>query len=268
MTDAAQQIDIEDVAKKPRGKRVGTAVATRAETQTAVAEPRSETAAMLSMIERIMTDPNASMERATQAFEFYQRVQAEAARKAYYEAKAAFKANAPAVVKDKDNKQYNSRYATIGNVVNTLNEALSKYGLDASWEFDQSERIKVTCTLRHTLGHSESVSLSGPPDTSGSKNPMQQIKSTLTYLKLATFEGVTGIATKEGNVDDDGNSSGDGSDPLATIDEKQQAEIKSLLEATNTNVGKFLDFAKAETVSDILAKDFTRLKAILLKKKG
>lgn len=246
-----------------------TALAKAEPVNKAVAAPRAETAAMLSMIERIMTDPNASMERATQAFEFYQRVQAEAARKAYYEAKAAFKANAPAVVKDKDNKQYNSRYATIGNVVNTLNEALSKFGLDASWGFDQSERIKVTCTLRHTLGHSESVSLSGPPDTSGSKNPMQQIKSTLTYLKLATFEGVTGIATKEGNVDDDGNSSGNGVDPLATIDEKQQAEIKKLLADTGSDTGRFLAWAGAEMVSDILVSKYPEaVKMLNAKKKG
>ena len=167
-------------------------------------------AQIYSLVERIMLDKEIPIERANQAWEFYQKVEAEHARKAYLEAKASFKANAPIIVKDKQNKQFNdSAYASIGNVVNTANEVLARYGLDASWEFEQGERIKVTCILRHVQGHAERVTLTAPPDASGSKNPLQQIKSTITYLKLSTFEGVTGIATTEGNLDDDGNGFSD-----------------------------------------------------------
>lgn len=130
------------------------------------------------------------------------------ARKAYFDAVASFKLDAPTVYKDKDNNQYKSRYTSIGNLVNTVNVALSRHGLTAKWSVDQSAGIKVTCTLAHRMGFSESASLSGPPDTSGAKNPLQQIKSTVTYLKLATYEAITGIATAEGNEDDDGNGSG------------------------------------------------------------
>src|SRR5690606_37411340 len=106
------------------------------------------TSNVLSILDRVLSDPNVPMERVNQAFEFYQKVEAEQARKAFLEAKAAFKANAPAIFKDKDNKQYNSKYASIGNVVNTLNEALAEHDLDASWDYDQGDRIKVTCILR------------------------------------------------------------------------------------------------------------------------
>lgn len=229
--------------------------------------PSSETAAIFSMIERVMTDPNISVERVNQAFDFYQRVQADAARKAFLRAKAAFKAAAPTVLKDKKNKQYNSRYASIGGVVNPVNEALSEHGLDAKWDHEQTDKgIKVTCILSHAMGHSDSVTLFGPPDVSGSKNPIQQIKSTLTYLKLATFESVVGIATIEGNLDDDGKAAGASADDLATISEDQQKELSALLAETKTDTRKFLDFAKADALWDILAKDFPRLKAMLIKK--
>jgi hypothetical protein len=185
------------------------------------------------------------------------------AKKAFIEAKAAFKANAPAIAKDKTNTQYKSKYASIGNVVNTVNEALSKHGLDADWQFDQSSGIKVTCTLTHVAGHSESVSLVGTPDASGSKNPLQQIKSTLTYLKLATFEAVTGIATREGNLDDDGNASG----ASGCITDAQADELLALIQDSGSNPSSFLKIAGAETVSDILAKDFEGLKKVLLAKK-
>lgn len=131
------------------------------------------------------------------------------ARKAYAEALAAFKANPPTVYKDKENKQYDSMYTTKGNLVNTINPELSKYGLSVRWDFDQIGGIKVTCILTHRAGHSESVSMSGPADDSGKKNPLQQIKSTVTYLEIATFEAVTGTASADGSADDDGNSSGE-----------------------------------------------------------
>lgn len=130
------------------------------------------------------------------------------AEKAYNAAKAAFAANPPSVYKDKKNNQYNSSYTSLGNMVITVSAALSPHGLSASWDIDQSDPklIAVTCRLRHALGHSETVKMSGPPDTTGAKNDLQKIKSTVTYLKLATFEAVTGVASKEGNLDDDGNA--------------------------------------------------------------
>lgn len=185
------------------------------------------------------------------------------AKKAFIEAKAAFKASAPVVTKDKTNNQYNSRYASIGSVVNAVNEALSKHGLDADWQFDQSNGIRVTCILTHVAGHSESVSLVGTPDTSGAKNPLQQIKSTLTYLKLATFEAVTGIATKEGNRDDDGNASG----VASFISDEQVEELTALITETKTDIAKFLEIGKVESLSDITTADFGKAKALLLSKK-
>lgn len=198
------------------------------------------------------------------------------AKKAFIEAKAAFKKTLPAIIKDKENKQYNSTYASIGNVVTNASAHAAQYGLDTDWSFDQGDRIKVTCTLKHVAGHSESVSLAAPPDASGQKNPLQQIKSTLTYLKLATFEGVTGIATREGNIDDDGNSFA-----ADTIKEAEVDELFGLIAETQANVGQFLIVAKVgmetppetvdgikEALGNIKAKDFPRLKGMLLKKRG
>jgi hypothetical protein len=185
------------------------------------------------------------------------------AKKAFIEAKAAFKAEAPAITKDKTNIQYRSRYASIGSVVNIVNEALSKHGLDADWQFDQSDGIKVTCKLTHIAGHSESVSLVGTPDTSGSKNPLQQIKSTLTYLKLATFEAVTGIATKDGNRDDDGNASG----VASFISDAQVEELTALITETKTDIAKFLEIGEVESLSDITTANFAKAKALLISKK-
>jgi len=137
-----------------------------------------------------------------------ERYQANEARKAYFAAVAAFAVSPPVVTKDKTNPQYGSRYSSLENTVNTVSAELSKHGLSARWQIDQSSGIAVTCILSHIAGHSEQVTISGPPDNSGKKNDLQQIKSTLTYLKLATFEAITGTASEIGNLNDDGNAAG------------------------------------------------------------
>lgn len=140
------------------------------------------------------------------------RWEAEQARKAFHTAMAAFKESPLLITKDKENKQYSSMYTTLGNLVNTASEAMAPFGLSADWNIEQGEKvIKVTCTLSHAAGFSKSVTLESPPDTSGAKNSIQQIKSTVTYLRGATFEAVTGLASQESagiNPADDGNGAG------------------------------------------------------------
>ena len=139
-----------------------------------------------------------------------ERYEEKESKKAYYEAKSAFKSGLPPVIRDKKNTQYDSMYASEAALMNTLNPYLSKQGLEVSFKFPPCEKgMAVTCVLSHKLGHSEEVTLPGPLDTSGSKNPLQQVKSTVTYLRKATFEAITGIATSDPS-DDDGNGAGDG----------------------------------------------------------
>lgn len=128
-----------------------------------------------------------------------------AARKSFIEAMSAFKAHAISVVKDKTNSQYSSKYVSLGNLVSTVTPFLSQHGLSVHWEIDQTAAIKVTCIVRHVMGHSESVSMVCPPDKSGAKNPIQEIKSAITYGKACTFESICGLASTDANLDDDGN---------------------------------------------------------------
>jgi hypothetical protein len=179
------------------------------------------------------------------------RWEASEARKAYMEAVAAFKADPPKVYKDRLNKQYNSKYSSLANLVNTVNAALSKHGLNARWDIAQAEAITVSCILSHVMGHSERVSMSGPADESGSKNKLQQIKSTVTYLKIATFEAVTGVASED--MDDDGNAA----DRLPRITEEQAANLQALIDEVKANKNAFLKYFKADSLEDIAAQAYS-----------
>jgi len=163
---------------------------------------------------------NFTPEQIEKMMDLAERNQKNIARQAFFEALANFKAEAPPVKKDKFNKFFNSHYTSLGNLLDTYNPALGKHGLSISHPTpNQTDKtMTVECRLAHRLGHTESVSMTAPIDqaaigkSSGerSRNPIQDIKSTFTYLRSATCEAILGVAGTEGTVDDDGNSAGNG----------------------------------------------------------
>ena len=212
------------------------------------------------------------LDKLEKLLEIQQKWEANEAKKEYFVAVAAFKENPPQVLKDKENSQFSksgkkAMYVSLGNLVKTVNPALGAHGLSASWEIGQAGKtIKVTCKLSHRNGHSESVTMTAPPDTSGgnAKNPIQQIKSTITYLKSVTFESVTGIAaTEEGNLDDDGNSAGDKN---TFISKEREKTLTALIKAKEVDSGKFLKFMGVETLAKIPDGNFNKALQALKKK--
>lgn len=129
------------------------------------------------------------------------------ARKAFHAAFAAFKTEAVAISRNKkvtDGPLKGKSYAELHAVVDAITPALSKHGLSASWRLSKDEKdwLEVTCTITHTLGHAESVSMASGPDTGGAKNHIQARASTVTYLERYTLLAATGLAA--GGTDDDG----------------------------------------------------------------
>jgi len=143
-------------------------------------------------------------------FKLKQEVDADEARKAYDMAFAAFKAQSIRIVKNIEvtaGPLNGKKYADLLAVVEAVTDKLSAHGLSSSWKItkDEPQWLEVTCTLRHERGHSESVSMGGPPDAGGAKNAIQARASTVTYLQRYTLLAATGLAA--GGQDNDGNGS-------------------------------------------------------------
>lgn len=188
--------------------------------------------------------------------------EAQEAKKAYVEAMSRFKQDPPVVSKDKSNKQYNSKYTSLGNLVNTVNPKLSEHGLSASWDIEQNGIIKVTCKLTHKLGHSESASASAPVDTSGSKNAIQQIKSTITYLKAVTFESICGLASTDANFDDDANCV-----QTEVITEQQLSILRDNINDTGADEAKFCAYLQVSSLESLPKSKFNQAVEALKSKK-
>lgn len=191
----------------------------------------------------------ADLEKLKGLLELQERWEANQARKAYHEAMAKFKADPPKIEKDKSvsfgSGKAAYKHATLGNVTEKITKALSKFGLSASWRTKQNGHTEVTCRITHILGHFEETALAAPSDTSGSKNAIQAIGSTITYLERYTLLALTGLATFD--QDDDGwVAAGD-----TAIDETQKSNIVDMLVHTQTDEAKFLKYMGAESIEAI-----------------
>mgnify|MGYP000541184124 FL=1 len=119
----------------------------------------------------------------------------------------------------------------------------------------------VTCILSHRDGHSEESSLSGPADASGSKNAIQAIGSTLTYLQRYTLVQALGLAAGD---DDDGKAGGIGD---GAITEQQAARLRLLIEETGTAIDRFCSYMGVESIPEIPAGQYQRAVTSLEKKR-
>lgn len=156
----------------------------------------------------------ADLDKLERLMALQERWEATEARKAFDTAFAAFKAEAVRIVK---NREVNAgllagkRYAELFSVVNAVTPALSAHGLSSSWQISKDEKdwLEVTCTIKHIAGHSESVSMGGPPDVGGAKNPIQARASTVSYLQRYTLKAITGLSEQDDD-DDGGHRTGQG----------------------------------------------------------
>lgn len=160
---------------------------------------------------RIATEQGANVDTLAKLLNLQERWEANQARKLFNEAMAKFKKNPPTIEKNKHVKFGNTEYdhATLDHVVEQIGSALSAVGVRHRWETAQNPSISVTCVLEG-FGHEERTTLQAPADQSGSKNAIQAIASTVTYLERYTLLAAVGMAAK--GQDDD--ASGLGNDWL------------------------------------------------------
>lgn len=164
---------------------------------------------------RHVVQNNAPIETIEKFMDLQDRWDKNNARKAFVAAMAAFKREPMEILKNKlvsfttrDGDTTSYKHAELADVVDVVVPNLGKHGLSHRWDVKQdSGIITVDCVITHELGHSETVTMFGPPDQSGKKNAIQQIASTVTYLERYTLLAACGLAAK--GADDDGSGGPD-----------------------------------------------------------
>ncbi|MDO9364642.1 MAG: ERF family protein [Sphingopyxis sp.] len=203
----------------------------------------------------------ASVEVMTKLMDLRDRWEAGQHRKAFNEAIAEAKARIPTITKNRSGHN-NKRYADFAAIASVIDPVISEYGLSYRFRTTQTDRINVTCILSHKAGHSEETTLSGPADTTGSKNAIQAIGSTLTYLQRYTLVQALGLAASD---DDDGSGLNKGAD-AETISEDQTIELRELIEAAEADEPGLKVYFKIGHLKDLRSDKFDQAKAMLTRK--
>jgi hypothetical protein len=189
-----------------------------------------------------------------------ERWEAAQARKAFFEAFAAFKSEAIIVARNKDitdGPLKGKRYAELFSFVEAVTPALSRNGLSHSWEItkDDKDWIEVTCKIEHVSGHGKVVAMGGPPDTGGAKNAIQARVSTVTYLERVTLKAACGIAEQGDDLD--------GRAPSVAITAEQVGTLRSLIVEVAADIPRFCKFMKVERIEDIPQRDYAKARLAL-----
>lgn len=181
-----------------------------------------------------------------------------------------------AVKKASTNPAFRSKYADLAGVVEAVVPALNAAGVGVmQFPGYDGELVTVTTTFLHEGGSSVTSTLALRP----SKQDPQGIGSAVTYGRRYSLLAMSGAAPE----DDDGNAASGPArraDPPAlsvvsppspsgeTLTEAQSDEIRELVEATGTDLTKFLRYMKANTIGTIPASQFDTARAMLTAKAG
>ena len=112
------------------------------------------------------------------------------------------------------------------------------------------------------MGYSESTELTADSDTSGTKNSIQAMGSTITYLQRYTLLSLTGLATHEQDTD--------GVPPESTerISDEQFATLNALIEEVGANEKAFCKYLKVSDLDHLPASKYEFAVKALEKKRA
>lgn len=204
------------------------------------------------IVHAAMQSGNVEMYR--EAVSLMKEMDAFAARKAFNNALSDAKAELPIIKKNRhvsfENRggdQTSYSHEDLAQVVDTAAPILSRFGLSHRWRLKgkPGEAVTVTCIISHRDGHSEENELSAGADTSGGKNPIQGVKSAVSYLERITLMASLGLASRAD--DDDGR--GTSAEPAAyvppdgSISAAQAEELRSSLQKKGASERAFLQWA-------------------------
>lgn len=224
-----------------------------------------ESAALLSVIERAARDPNVDIDKMERLMAMHERMVSRNAASEFNSALASMQPELPIITQHGaivHNGRKISSYAKWDDIVEQVRPVLAKHGFSLTFKVEQvPDKVSVTSILRHSAGHNEATTLTLPIDTSGAKNAVQGIGSTVSYAKRYSACALLNIASTDEDNDGQGGDVG-----FITAAQKQM--LVDLMKETSADTEKFLKYMGVSALDEIKAADFTRAKTGLEAKKG
>lgn len=227
--------------------------------------PAETSGGMVAMIERIVMDPSIPIDRLEQMLAMKERMEDRAredqdriAKRAYFAAMSKCQTEMPVVLKNQKNTHTKSEYADLAAIERQAMPVIHKHGFAVSFQPDGYEGngdLRIKWEISHADGHSRSDVAFIPIDNKGAqgtvnKTGTQAFGSTATYGRRYLLCMLFNISTGD---DNDGNAV---KAPAKTVTDEQVVELREMVEATGSDMVKFLALGGYERLEDMLAVDF------------
>ena len=211
---------------------------------------------VLELIERVVLDPRAGVEKLDRMMAMYERQKAKEAELGFNAAKGRilkklagikFVKNRPAIYEIEKGKPQKGtyeafKYAPLEEIDKHLRPLLLEEEMDLSYSDEPlaSGGILIRGRLKHLpSGHYEDSFMPAPLDTTGGKSQVQAVGSTNSFLRRYVLCNIFNIVVV--GDDDDGNG--------GTIDEAQTAKILDLIKKAKAGP-KYLKYMRAQSIEE------------------
>jgi len=225
---------------------------------------------MASMFMNMAMNPDCDVDKLEKLMALYERDEARKSQVAFNRDFAAMQSDITTVSKGSKVSYPNSKggrteysFATLEDIVDMVRPVLQQHGFAVSFKVNTSSGVNVQCSLMHEEGHSIETAMQVPADSSGGKNNVQALGSSISYAKRYTLSSLLNIATRD---DDDAQAAMQKDSRFITAGQTKTLETKfdNLSEKKQNAFQEWLDDKYGvEFISEITVKQFnTVLSAI------
>lgn len=222
------------------------------------------------IIERAASNPNVDVNKLEKLLDMQERVLSRRAEVAFNGAFAEMQSQLPVIAENgqiKIGNEIRSKYALFEDINETCKPILKQHGFALTFKTaTEKGAATVTGILMHKEGHRESTEITLEADTSGSKNSVQSIGSSISYAKRYCLCALLNITSR--GEDDDGARGN-----VKRITESQSADLLAMLEEVpgdkKHNIEVFCKYFKIPKIGDLPAVKYTdAVKAVEKKRKA
>ncbi|MGF7158129.1 ERF family protein [Bartonella heixiaziensis] len=156
------------------------------------------------------------------------------------------------IEKNSTNTHTNSKYATLDQYIDAVKDALATYNfaLFSRIKSQTATNVTIEITLSHPSGNQISTEGTFPIDSTGGKNSIQSVGSTLTYARRYLLGMLLNVASKEDDTDGQTQAKEDDTNNQK-VSSKQIKQIEELIKQTESDKNKLLSYAKVEKLTDM-----------------
>lgn len=183
----------------------------------------TSSADILPVIMQLASNPQCDLDKMDRLLAMHERMTAKSAQTEFNAAMAAMQCDIPSIA-ERGEGHNRKTYATLEDINDVIKPIMQRYGFAMSFRVEHNQAgINVTGVLMHRAGHREETTMLLPTDTSGGKNAVQAVASSVSYGKRYVMCAMLNISTR--GEDDDGYAAS----PSACVTEQQAKAIRTQL---------------------------------------